>query len=296
MSTPLIPQPVTEHLSAIGARLKSVRKSAKISRQKLSEQSGVSARHIAQLETGGANISIGVLRHLCGALKMDWQSLVALPHQISSPANQGGPHEDLRRMIDALSSDQAAKAIALLEPLREESRNHSAGIALIGLRGAGKTTLGQKLARERNIPFVQLSKRVEELSGLTTDQIFSLGGQDLYRRLEKDAVETQIASGDACVFETTGGIVANPQTFNRVLEAFRCIWLAADPEDHMNRVIEQGDMRPMSGMNHAMDHLKALLDERRDDYARAHFHLETSGRPIDDLIENLTGWLDLSGN
>ena len=160
-------------------------------------------------------------------------------------------------------------------------------IALVGLRGAGKSTLGFSLARALDMPFVELNDEIERQSGLPVPEIFNLYGQDGYRRLEADALEAIAARHKSVVLAVAGGIVGGGDAYNSLLRDFHTIWLKASAEEHMNRVRAQGDLRPMEGNPAAMQQLRKLLDERNADYARSHYSVNTSGRAPDMAHDSL---------
>jgi XRE family transcriptional regulator, aerobic/anaerobic benzoate catabolism transcriptional regulator len=167
-----------------------------------------------------------------------------------------------------LSEDEASRAI----------------IALLGLRGAGKTTVGRKLARRLRIPFVELDSRIEDAAGMGLREIFSLHGEDYYRRLEREALASLVREQRPMVVAAGGGIVTSPEAMQMLDRHALTVWLRADPEDHWNRVMHQGDRRPMEDQPQAMDALRALHATREPLYARADFAVETSGRPADDVV------------
>lgn len=161
------------------------------------------------------------------------------------------------------------------------------GIALLGLRGAGKTTIGELLSKRLSVPFVQLSKVIEEQSGMDIGTIFSLGGQRTYRRLEGDALEQVINKHEQVILETGGSVVSEKQTYGRLMGNFFTVWVRANPKDHMQRVQEQGDFRPMSGNKAAMDDLKAILSEREPYYRAAGLTVDSSRQSIDECLEKI---------
>ncbi|MBL4766147.1 MAG: helix-turn-helix domain-containing protein [Rhodobacteraceae bacterium] len=226
----------------IGERVRSARRDAGWSRARLSAEADVSERYLAQLEKGTANVSISVLLRILMALEITSFDLF----NPNPTANSASPAPDV------------------------------VGLALIGLRGAGKTTLGTELARQIGVPFVRLTAEIEEIAGIGVGEIFSLGGNEAFHRLEKDAIDRIAERYQHVILETTGGIVANEPAYNTVLTRFKTVWLKASPDDHMGRVINQGDLRPISGHNQAMDHLKSLLKTRAPAYARSDITLDTS--------------------
>ena len=239
-------------LIGLGKRVRAERKAQGLSRRVLSGISGVSERYLAQLETGSGNVSIILLRDIAMSLGVTLENLVCEQR-----------------------------------PLQEDLAGRSQRIALVGLRGAGKSTLGFSLARSLDMPFIELNDEIERRSGLPVSEIFNLYGQDGYRRLEAEALGTIAAGHQRVVLAVAGGIVANADTYNLLLRDFHTIWLKASAEEHMNRVRAQGDLRPMEGNPAAMVQLRKLLDERNADYARSHYSLNTSGSAADVAHDNL---------
>jgi len=161
-------------------------------------------------------------------------------------------------------------------------------VALLGLRGAGKTTIGKRLARKLHVPFVELDRRIEQAAQLSLNELFSLYGDEYYRRLEREALTSILAERRPMVLATGGGIVTSPQTYALLEESATMIWLRASPEDHWNRVVSQGDRRPMANHPQAMADLRRLLAEREPLYATAHHTVDTTGRPVDAVVDDLT--------
>ncbi len=264
------------YLVALGNRVRSMRAIRGMSRKVLAHESGVSERYIAQLESGAGNLSITLLRRVAAAIGAPVEDLVA---EEQSSAGFASIRERLR---DA-SPDLLAKVRSLLEghapniasaPPRDR-------IALIGLRGAGKSTLGRLAAERLGWPFVELNKEIERQSGLAVAEVFSLYGQDGYRRLEGAALERVIERPGPVILATGGGIVAAPATFERLLGAFHTIWIRAEPSQHMKRVRAQGDTRPMGKDRAAMAELETILSSRTTLYARARDTVDTSRGGID---------------
>ena len=158
-------------------------------------------------------------------------------------------------------------------------------IALLGLRGAGKSTIGRRLARRLRVPFVELDRRVEEAAGLSLDEIFALHGQDYYRRLEREALELLIADDRPAVVATGGGIVTSGETYAFLRRRALTVWLRAEAEDHWNRVVQQGDRRPMADNPEAMAELRRLLAERQPLYAEAAHVVDTSRLGVEEAVE-----------
>ncbi len=184
--------------------------------------------------------------------------------------------------LHAIARTLGFTAAALLAvPARSEI------IALLGLRGAGKSTVGRELARRRTVPFVELDARIEEASGLTLREIFELHGEDYYRRREREALESLLGESRPAVVATGGGIVTSPETFELLKRGATSVWLRATPEDHWKRVVAQGDHRPMSNDPLAMAHLRDLLGRREALYRTADLVVDTSGQPVEAIVETI---------
>ncbi len=244
-------------LARLGDRVRDARKVRGLSRRALSDLSGVSERYLAQLEFGAGNISIVLLRDIALSLGLRLEHFVCEP---DAPGAGG-------------VSDKAQR------------------IALVGLRGAGKSTLGKGLARRLGFRFIELNDVIRELSGLPVSEIFNLYGEAGYRRFECEAVDMVASQRTQVVLAVAGGIVADPEAYDALLERFNTVWLKATPEEHMSRVRAQGDLRPMQGNPQAMAQLKQILSERMKDYARAQLTYETSSLEpevaLDGLVELL---------
>jgi len=179
-----------------------------------------------------------------------------------------------------------AMGVAVERLVREEDGQQKP-LALLGLRGAGKSTLGAKLAQSLSVPFVELDREVEKEAGAPLGEVFAMYGQDAFRRFERRALERVLAAHPQAVIATGGGLVTDPGTYDLLLERCRCIWLKAAPEEHMNRVIAQGDMRPFKGRSAALDEIKQLLKDRETLYARADATLDTTGRTVRQSLAEL---------
>lgn len=243
-------------LARLGARLAELREQQGLALSALAHQAEISRRYLTEAEAGRANLSVVVLQRLAEALGTSAADL-------------------LGHTVAARSSER---------------------IALLGVRGAGKTTLGRQLARALEVPFVELDQRVEEHAGLSLGELFDLHGPDAFRRHEAEALEQVLGEGDRLVLATGGSLVTHARTFARLLETCRTVWLRAAPEEHFARVLAQGDRRPMHARPRAMDELRALLDERALQYARCELTLATSGRAPAELVRELVRALGLAGH
>lgn len=277
-----MPDPIKTYIAGIGERTRGIRAQRGMSRKDLSRHSGISERYLAQLESGQANISVALLWQLAEALNVEFQEL--LPDNDDSRGVQLKP---LLSFLERLSLDQQKAAYSLLLKQFSDAKGPVHGIALVGLRGGGKTTLGTLLAERLNVPFVRLGEVIENLAGMKTPELFSLGGQKAYRRLEHQAVRQVIDDNECVVVETGGSLVSEQGTYDALLGSFYTVWIKASPEEHMNRVIAQGDLRPMEGNSEAMTDLKLIIEERKSYYSAANYILDTSGRSVQDCLQEL---------
>ncbi len=276
-------------LRLVGERLRLMRARRGMSRRVLAKQSDVSERHIAQLEAGAGNISLLLLHRLAAALGVPIDELVAVER-----AERAQGVVLLERLLERLAPEQLDEArLMLLErfhPTELAPRRHR--IALVGLRGAGKSTLGQLLAESRGVPFLELDREVERLSGMGLSDVFEIHGQEGFRRLERDALADLIQRQEQVVIATGGGLVTEAATFELLLAHCLTVWVRASPEEHMARVVAQGDARPMADDKaHAMDDLKAILASREKLYAQADIVLETTGYSVDEALARLEALL-----
>ena len=241
-------------LARLGERVRAWRAEHGSTRKALAAASGVSERYLAQLESGQGNISILLLRKLSRAMSVPVESLV-----------------------------------------REDTSAAPRRIALLGLRGAGKSTLGERLAAALNVPFVELDREVEREAGVKLGEVFTMYGQEAFRRFERRALERVLRTHDRAVIAAGGSIVNDPDSYRLLLENCRTVWLKAKPEEHMSRVIAQGDMRPFEGKTRgrsaALDEIRKLLSDRDSLYSRAGVTIDTSGRPVKAVLDELKGKL-----
>lgn len=280
------------YLKSLGERVRNARALRGMTRKILARDSGVSERYLAQLEAGQGNISIARLRQIAGAMSLPLVDLV-----------REGPDRPveltlLLQRLERLSSPELGEANRLLTTHfgRDLGEDRATRIALIGLRGGGKTTLGRELAARIRVPFVEMNKEIERDSGMSLNEIFSLSGQAAYRRYERRALERVIETHPAAVIATGGSLVSEPATFELLLDACYTIWIKAAPDEHMGRVIEQGDMRPMAGNAEAMADLRRILSEREPLYSKADAVIDTAGRGLEDSIVELQRAIAARGN
>jgi XRE family aerobic/anaerobic benzoate catabolism transcriptional regulator len=237
-------------LGALGERVRALRGQRRLTLQQLARRARLSPRFLVQVEQGAANISVRKLAGLAAALDTTPAALLAAP-----------------------------------ERPRPRSRAPLPVIALLGLRGAGKSTIGRRLARRLRVPFVELDRRVEEAAGMALGELFALHGEAYYRRLEREALERVLADGRPLVLATGGGLPASPETYGLLRERALTVWLRAAPEDHWNRVVQQGDRRPMADHPEAMAELRRLLAAREPLYARAEATVDTSRLGLEGAVD-----------
>jgi XRE family aerobic/anaerobic benzoate catabolism transcriptional regulator len=272
-----------EYLRLLGERIRAARARRGMTRKILARDSGVSERYLAQLETGHGNISIILLRQVAQAMSLPLAELV-----------REGPEHPVEfsllvQSLARLEPKQLAEARRLLTESFGASmeRDRRQRIALIGLRGAGKSTLGAKLAASLGIPFVELDREIERIAGMSLAALFDLYGQSAYRRYERRALESVIETHDRAVIAAGGSLVSEPATFDLLLSACFTVWLTARPEEHMSRVMAQGDLRPMADNTEAMEDLRRILDGRAALYSKADATVETAGTSVDQSLDLL---------
>src|SRR3954468_10121445 len=262
-------------LEQLGQRVRTMRALRGMSRKVLADVSGISERYIAQLESGKGNVSIVLLRRVSNAMGAQLEDLI--------PATEPAPDWPvIRDLLRKATPNQIAQAKDVLagHGIAAQGRTF-AGIALIGLRGAGKSTLGKMLAKHIGWDFVELNKEIEAQNGLSVAEIIALYGQEGFRRMEQAALGQLLARNDLTVVATGGGIVSEPLTFDLILSSFYTIWLKAEPEEHMMRVRKQGDLRPMADDRSAMAELRNILVSREPLYSRAAAVVDTAGLSVD---------------
>ena len=271
-------------LVALGERVRALRARRGLTRKAVAVAAGVSERHLANLEYGVGNASILVLLDVAGALHCPLVELIGdvttsspewlLIRELLERCDEG----TLRKVRVAIGEQLGTGAAKVL---------HSPRVALIGLRGAGKSTLGQRLADDLDFPFVELSREIEKFAGCGISEIQALYGMNAYRRYERRALEEAIQIYPEAVIATPGGLVSDPATFNLLLTHCTTVWLQADPDDHMKRVAAQGDMRPMAASKEAMEDLRRILNGRAAFYSKADLRLDTSAQPLEPTLQAL---------
>ena len=268
-------------LANIGKRVREARERRGMARKNLSQHSSVSERYLAHLEAGEANVSVLLLRNVARALGMPLTELV--------DAQESSVEQRLiRRFLDDLPERQLEDVVfRLMRDFGPEAAARKRRLALVGLRGGGKTTLGSALADELRLPFVELDREIERDAGISLSEVFSLYGQTGYRRIERRCLERIVQSGKQIVMAVGGGIVSEPETYNLLLANCFTVWIKASPAEHMARVVAQGDFRPMQGNTEAMEDLNRILNAREPLYRKADVTLDTVGERSEQSLAKL---------
>ena len=268
-------------LARLGETVRDARARRGLTRKDLARESRVSERYLAQLEAGRGNISVLLLRQIAAALSVTLNDLLG----------EEEPSVELtliHQLLQRLPKQRLARVRARLQnefgsPVAERSRR----IALIGLRGAGKSTLGAALARKLGVVFIELDREIEREAGTGLSEIFLLYGQPGYRRYERRCLEKVLEAHERCIIATGGSIVSEPGTYDLLLSTCFTVWLKAEPEEHMTRVVAQGDTRPMAGNAQAMEDLRRILQGRDMLYAQADTIVDTAGRTVEQSLRAL---------
>ncbi|HJQ35553.1 MAG TPA: helix-turn-helix transcriptional regulator [Thermoanaerobaculia bacterium] len=257
-----------------GERLRGERARRGMSRKLLADHAGISERYVTQIETGKGNVSIGILRQLAAALGVPLGKLVA----------DEAPSAELSLLNEFVARLSPAQLREAYDTLAKKSASRADRIALIGLRGAGKSTLGAALAKARNVPFFELDREIERLSGTSLGTLIDMYGQQVYRRYELQALQDLLDTHPKFVVAAGGGIVSEAATYELLLRHCFTVWVRTTPEEHMARVIAQGDRRPMAGSAQAMEDLRRILEERTPLYERADRTVDTTGMSVEEAV------------
>jgi len=264
-----------EFLLFVGNKVREARSRRGMTRKMLAHEADVSERHLAQLELGEGNVSIVLLRRITTALN------IPIAEVFTADKPNAEAEDALRRVLERVPGAQLETVVSRLR--REFGENDLARrgrIALIGLRGAGKSTLGSKLAEDLEIPFVELDQEIEKDAGMDLAEIFSLYGQTGYRRIEKKTLDRVLREHARAVISIGGGVVSEKETYDQLLAKCFTVWIKAHPEEHMSRVVAQGDFRAMADNTEAMEDLRRILEAREPLYRRADVQLETSRETV----------------
>ena len=270
-----------DFLIALGQRVRQLRNVRQMTRKMLSQQADVSERHLAQLEVGEGNVSIVLLRRIAAALQVSLAGLFAVQ-------SEAAERQMISQFLDRLPPDRLEDVVArLTRDFVPEEETRRRRIALMGLRGAGKSTLGAKLAVRKNVLFVELDREIEKETGMPLAEIFSLYGQSGFRAIEKRTLERVLKEYDRAVLSVGGGIVSEKETYDYLLANCYTVWVKAQPEEHMSRVIAQGDFRAMAGSDRAMEDLRRILEAREPLYRKADANIDTSGDSVEGSFAKL---------
>ena len=269
-------------LAFLGTRVRELRNRRGMTRKMVAQKADVSERHLAQVEAGEGNISIVLLRRIAEALNV---SLVEL---FAAEDHEPVEKKRIRRFLERLPSHRLEDVVTrLMRDFGHEENGRRMRIALVGLRGAGKSTLGSKLAAERKVRFVELDNEIERDTGMPLGEIFSLYGQSGYRAIERRTLERILQEQERAVISVGGGVVSERETYDFLLSHCFTVWVKAQPEQHMSRVIAQGDFRPMAANDRAMEDLRRILEAREPLYRKADLCLDTSGSTVEESLGKL---------
>jgi XRE family aerobic/anaerobic benzoate catabolism transcriptional regulator len=276
-------------LPTLGKRVRELRGRRGLTRKQVAQEADVSERHLAQLEAGEGNISVVLLQRIAEALNVSLATLF-------------GPHADeptekrlIQRFLEQLPQHRLEDVVfRLMRDFGHEEKVRRGRIALIGMRGAGKSTLGVKLAAETKSHFIELDNEIEKDTGMPLGEIFSLYGQSGFRAIEKRALDRVLKENERAVISVGGGVVSEKETFDLLLSNCFTVWIKAQPEEHMSRVMEQGDFRPMAANGQAMEDLRRILEAREPLYQKADLCLDTSGASVEESFAKLKASLQAS--
>lgn len=270
-----------DFLQKVGNRVRGLRASRGMTRKMLAKDSSVSERYLADFEQGKGNISINLLRQVAQALRTNLNEL--FPFGVKQTPELSLINE----FVGRLSREEQQSALQMLYQKFSLLDEGQTRIALIGLRGAGKSTLGQLLQERKNLTFIRLANEIETIGGMAVSEILELSGQSGYQRLEEKALLNTLNEHESCCIETGGSIVADIKKLNILLSTCLVIWVRTSPQEHMERVIAQGDLRPMANNDDAMEDLHRILEERTPFYEKAHAVLDTSGKTVEQSYKEL---------
>jgi XRE family aerobic/anaerobic benzoate catabolism transcriptional regulator len=271
-----------DFLLSLGSRVRELRNRRGMTRKMVSREADVSERHLAQLEAGEGNVSVMLLQRIASALNV---SLVEL---FAPEAEEPVEKRLIQRFLERLPSHRLEDVVfRLMRDFGHEEKVRRARIALIGLRGAGKSTLGAKLAAEMKARFVELDSEIEKDTGMPLGEIFSFYGQSGYRAIERRTLERVLKEEERAVISVGGGVVSEKETYDSLLSNCYTVWIKAQPEEHMSRVMAQGDFRVMAGSDQAMEDLRRILEAREPLYRKADLWLDTSGSSVEESFAKL---------
>ena len=261
-------------LDELGLIIRKYRSQRGLSRQMLATKSNISLRYLAQLEAGSGNPSITILKNIAYALNITLENL------LFANSYKDKKVDYIKKKIDNYEKHQITALLELIDSIDKKKtiKINKNKIALIGLRGAGKSTLGNMYSKEFKIPIYEITKEIEKIGGMNINEIIEFGGQGMYRRLEYTAIHNLYKKNKKLIILTGGSVVSEKETFNFLLKNFYTVWIKASPKEHMKRVIKQGDLRPISSNPKAMEDLNNILKERQHLYSKASHIVNTENK------------------
>jgi XRE family aerobic/anaerobic benzoate catabolism transcriptional regulator len=290
----LEPATTNELTSRISRTVRALREARHLSRREVVKAAGISERYLIQVEAAEANATAVVLDRIARALGVTLKDLL---DDVPATSLSTGVNTDLATICTSMSQAEQKEAALVINEWLGKRRRSRRGVAILGLRGAGKSTIGRLFAERHGLSFVSVTREIESRTGLPLNDLFNLGGADAYRAMETETILSLAAKSGFTVLETAGGIVANREALDAVLSTYRSVWLKASAEEHLERVISQGDMRPIKDAQRALEHVRNLLDQRNAEYVQAEFMLDTTGRsPMECVkeLERMLGYLSES--
>jgi XRE family aerobic/anaerobic benzoate catabolism transcriptional regulator len=274
--------PEDEFLLSLGKRVRELRNRRGMTRKMMAHEADVSERHLAQLEAGEGNISIVLLRRVAASVN------ASLAELFSRDAEEPVEMRLIRRFLERLPAHRLEDVVfRLMRDFGYEEKARRMRIALIGLRGAGKSTLGSRLSAEMNIPLVELDREIEKDTGMPLAEVISLYGQSGYRGIERRTLERVLRENKHAILSVGGGVVSEKETYDYLLSNCYTVWVKAQPDEHMSRVIAQGDFRAMAGNDQAMEDLRRILEAREPLYRKADMCVDTSGDSVEESFAKL---------
>jgi len=271
-----------DFLASLGSRVRELRSRRGMTRKQMSKEADVSERHLAELESGEGNISVVLLQRIATALHVPIANLFAT--QAEEPAGKSVIRRFLERLPEHRLDDVVSR---LIRDFGQEETMRKMRIALIGMRGAGKSTLGSMLAKDIGNRFVELDSEIEKDTGMPLGEIFSLYGQSGFRSIERRTLDRVLKENERAVISVGGGVVSEKDTFDFLLSHCYTVWIKAQPGEHMSRVMAQGDFRPMAANKQAMEDLRRILEAREPLYWKADLLLDTSGTSVEESFAKL---------
>ena len=275
-----------DFLRSLGRRVREWRNRRGLTRKQVSQQADVSERHLAQVEAGDGNISVVLLERIAEALE------VPIARLFAPQTEEAAEKKLIQRFLERLPRHRLEDVVfRLMRDFGHEEKMRRMRIALIGMRGAGKSTLGARLAAETSKRFVELDSEIERDAGMPLGEIFSLYGQSGFRAMESRTLEKVLKENERAVISVGGGMVSEKETYDYLLSHCYTVWIKARPEEHMSRVLAQGDFRPMAANDQAMEDLRGILEAREPLYRKADLVLDSSGASVEESFAKLTAML-----